>query len=298
MDLDQLALYFNRPAAASADLCAECGVGMENSEEDAGFVVCPQCGIMRQCDISADITEQGNAKVRMKTGGGSRVYNISQENSQSQLAALVAEFTARHREYKGPAIPAMITARVARAYNDLQKLTASGVVCASFRGNVKGQILAAMIYFMCLRSGISRTKKEVKMFMGLEHNSGIAQGEHIVRKLHTHGFIDIVTEESAKTMAQRFLEALGIPNGADFIADCVDVADKHFLCSASHLASKVDGALWVFIRYSRLRISDAEIEAKVTTRKSTFMKFAAVILSREYFPLFLPVFEAHGVPFV
>lgn len=297
MDLDQLALYFNHHNATIVDMCAECGVSMENSEDDAGFVVCPNCGIMRVCE-TVDMSEQGNAKVRMKRAGGSRVYNISQENSQSQLATLVEEFTARHREYKGPAIPAMITARVARAYNDLQKLTANGIICASYRGSVKGQILAAMIYFMCLRNGISRTKKEVKEFMGLEHNSGIAQGEKLVRKLHALGYIDIVTDESAMTMALRFLEALSIPNGAEFIAGCVNVADKNFICTTCQLASKVAGALWVYVRYSRLRISDEEIEAKVTTRKSTFIKFAAAILSRDYFELFLPVFEENNVPFV
>lgn len=298
MDLDQLALYFNKPADASADMCDECGVSMELSEDDAGFIVCPLCGRMSHCDVASDISEQGNAKVRMKTGGSSRVYNISQENSQSQLAALIAEFTAHHRVYTGPAIPTMITARVARDYNNLQKLTAAGTISASYRGNVKGQILAAMIYFTCLRNRISRTKKEVKAFMGLEHNSGISQGERIVRKLHSHGVIDIVEEESAATMAARFLEALGIVGGIEFIAGCVAMADKYFLCTACQLASKVNGALWVYIRYSRLRISDEEIEAKVTTRRSTFMKFADAILSREYFPLFLPVFEEHGVPFV
>lgn len=298
MDLDQLALYFNKPTATAADVCDECNIPMENSEDNTGFVVCPLCGVMRVCDPTADITEQGNAKVRMKTGGVSRVYNMSQENSQSQLSALIAEFTARHREYKGPGIPAMITARVARTYNDLQKQTAAGVISASYRGNVKGQILAAMIYFTCLRNGISRTKKEVKAFMGLEHNSGISQGEGIVRKLHSHGVIDVVADESAAAMAARFLEALGIVGGAEFIADCVETADKYFLCTACQLASKVDGALWIYIRFSRLRISDDEIEAKVTTRKTTFMKFAHAVLSREYFPLFLPVFERHGVNFI
>jgi len=298
MDLDQLEFYLNKTETTPSDICGQCNIRMEMSEEDAGFIVCPSCGCMTICDATTGAGEQGNAKVRIKTGGSSRVYNISQVNFQSQMAALLAEFTARHRVYTGPAIPTMITALVARDYNELQKLTAAGTISASYRGNIKGQILAIMIYFRCLRNGISRTKKEVKSFMGLEHNSGISQGERIVRKLHANGVIDIVEEETATTIALRFLEALGIDGGAEFIAECVETADKYFICAACQLASKVDGALWIYIRFSRLDISDELIESKVTTRKSTFMKFANKILSNEYFPLFLPIFEKHGVPFL
>jgi hypothetical protein len=299
---DNVSKFFEQQRAEEAgmdvDICGDCGVRMETSEREDGAVVCPGCGVMRQFE-AFEPTERVNSKFSVGVGPNRRYLNLTQSYQPVQLNNLVAYFTARHREYKGEmTIPATITAIVAKTYNELQKLTADGIINASYRGNVKDQILAALIYFTCLKHGIARSRREVKEFMGLDHTSGITQGEAIVRGLNANGHIDVVVTETAGIRAARYLEALKIPTGVEFIADCVSFAEDNFLCVQSQLNSKVVGALWLFIRYSRINVTDDEIEAVAGTRRSTFMKFVSLVMSREYFPAFVPIFERNHVPLV
>lgn len=334
---------FGMDAAAVAppperhNYCGDCDCAMELHESEYH---CPSCGIIIEylADAVVDHTDTTAANIRISTGKQrGRFYNVSTSYVHAQLKLIKDQLTACALAWRGDAISQNILDAAAAAYNAIQRtveVDENGVVHKFVRrGNIKNEVLAAFLYYECIRAGTTRKKKDIAKFIQLS-SDGFSRGDDIYRTVCRDNGMPIPVEiEPMDDFIERYLEALGLiencqlgitaatsyggaaaTTGHDdtaaaaepernaegdryrgFIRDLVRLSERRRIGMNSHVSSKVVGALFILITQLQLPISLADLEAATdNTKKSTFMKFITAVKSNML--VFRPVYKQYNVP--
>ena len=302
-------LLFANPApddtSTEPNFCTDCNLPMEISGADE--YQCTVCGRAQNIfvDSCADHESASASSIKIGTGAHKgRYYNFTGDYSKVQLKAIQSQLSKCRSTYRGNAFSHDILAAVALRYNEIQKLefhddSAADAKPKKFvkRGAIKNEIIAALMYYECIRKGVVRKKRDIAEFMGLEHD-GFSRGDSILRNLHAMQKIDLpMDEEPIEGFVDRYLETLNIesPVNSSFIISLVDRSENERIGMSSQLSSKVVGALWVLILRTKLPITSQQLEkAADGIKKNTFMKFYKEVYGNISF--FTDIFAAHNVP--
>jgi hypothetical protein len=271
-EINRLDKLFSEPVHANKNgkECSECG-GVMMKVTDG--MQCELCGkTKRMSDTVNDAATCGK--------------NYNAINYQKLQAKNIRDLLTQNKGITGIDIHRNILTAAAKTYNEIQTLTKDetdidGKVIKSKkyikRGNVKNEILAALIYFECLKQGFGVKKQEIASFMRLS-KSGFSNGESEVLRLHSEGRISISLEsEIISSFARKYLEKMGlidVPNYYDFVVKIVDRSIRYRVGTSNTVNSKVIGTISLLVEKEGLDITHQQIETTCDeTRKNTFLKF-------------------------
>lgn len=295
--------------------CPNCKIPMTISNNEYH---CEECGLSTAAIGSDDVSlEATPGAIRIGSGPNKgRFYNYGGDYARTQRQAIMKQLTLNANEYTGSPFPPNILARTATIYNTIQKLTApieavptpDGLVVMRneaaelprknvWRGDIKDEILAGIIYFVCIDESAFRKKGDIAEFMHLP-SKGFSRGEEILRMLHAEGNVEIpVCEVGITGFTDRYLEALGLddPRYELFITEICNLSEAKKMGMSSKMSSKVVGTLWIIIENCRLGITLEKLDkATDKTKKSTFIKFSRVV--KENMGTFGPIFDKYKIP--
>lgn len=287
--------------------CPDCNIPMELSNNE---FICPTCCLIQNfiADSVKDHSESTSGNIRITTGTyKGKYYNVTSDYTRTQRKFIENQLMRNNSTYIGPAIAKDILIKASAGYNNIQKLIIeeefnpeSGATSQKKfvrRGNIKDEVLAAFVYFECIRANATRKKKDIAAFMKLSTN-GFSRGEDILRTLKAEAKIDIpVDADPNEDFVDRYLEALNLEKSEykGFILSLVNLSEKHNIGMHSHISSKIVGAIWILIQQLNLPITAVALEkAADNTKKNTFVKFQMAV--QKTMPLFVPVFLKYGVP--
>lgn len=271
--------------------CDDCNIAT-NFDASQSVWSCSQCGMVQsQIGNTQDCFEDSTGTLKVGIGNRRRnYYNVTQDYSKIQKTAIAAQLSTNNDQYSGPKIPKNILAEVAEEYNKIQKITVNetdlhGNITGNKkfvkRGHIKDEMLGALIYYMCIKAGITRKRRDVAAFMKLP-NKSISRGECELRELHANGKIKIpVNVEPNEDFVDRYLEALGLDSDGtvheryrEFILELVEESVKKCVGVGSLSSSKIVGAMWIVITALDLGIDSAKLEQSCDKiRKNTWMRF-------------------------
>lgn len=291
--------------------CEDCRIPLQHT--GPACAECPKCHRIYE-GVTESTTHENSASSSIrrtsKKRGVTRYYHysITSDYSKTQRQQIFEQLNNNNNTYAGPKFSRDVLQRVATTYNDIQKSANAGEVLGNVapgkkfvrRGNIKDQILCALIHYECIRAGCTRKKKDIADMMRMPVN-GFSEGDSIVRTLNCAGVISLpIDTEPFADFVYRYMEALGIDaaQNADtlrlFVLDIVGASEREKIGMNSQLSSKVVGALWAAIVAWKLPITSAALErASDNIKKSTFMKFYKCVLAER--EVFGPIYEQYGV---
>ena len=290
--------------------CPDCNDTMESIGID---YQCKSCGLtVSNGTLSAHGTGDSNGgSIKVTTGASRGKYrNVNSNYSKTQKKNILSQLYYQQEQFTGAKFPRNVLNAAAEQYNLIQKKIKldidttdeklDGTDKKKFvrRGNMKDEILAALIYFEGIRENNIRKRKDIAVFMGLS-TCGFSRGEDIIRDLEAEGHIDIpVDDEPIDGFAGRYLEALEIDNihYVNFIIDIVQRSNEKKIGMGSQISSKVVGAIWAIIVKLGLEINAHQLEKCAdNTKKNTFIKFYKLIDSN--INLFADIFRKYEIPY-
>lgn len=255
--------------------CPDCKIPMT---VDSTSYICDQCGLITDT-VEID-TSSFDASVGKSRGGKGKQYHKPTEYAKTQIATIMAQLTQCANNYKGPPIPRDILHRVALEYNKLQQIRFDNPDGSKTkfvrRGDIKNEILTALLASECAKSGVARKEQEYAQFIGLSSN-GFSRGSGILRELSADNFITLPEEVyTVDSIMNPYLERLGLDTDENraFIRRIIEASYEHVVAMDSHLNSKVVACIRLIIVKNKLDIKDSTLEqATGNTKKNTYMKF-------------------------
>ena len=289
------------PLELNQNCCPECDKPMSINGLD---YICLSCGYT--CQMEADMEKNHcdtiNGPIKIHTGSHSgRWYNLTNDYAKTQHKMIKDKLASLESQYKGNAFPQNVLNETAERYNAIQKLVIDDEIKGEkkfvSRGNIKDEILAAILFFVCIKHGTNRKKDDIAKFMCLA-NKGFAKGEDKLRDLSAEGKFEIpVNENLLLGFVERYLEALNIenPRYAGFIIDIVQRSEEKKIGMNCQLSSKIVGAIYILIIKCKLDITDAKLESATdNTKKNTFVKLSKIVASN--IRLFADIFDKYEIP--
>ena len=323
-------------AANGADTCASCG----------GSLCCDVDGLRRTCDacghvVDGDSTDSvddamrpapGAARLRcVGAGSSSLMPNLfrsgSSDTTETQRRLIKEEYSKYGIAYQSETlktIPADICLLATNYYNEVQK------VCVR-RAENKKRIMAACLYYACLKEGYSPSKADIASYMQVE--GGIAGGLNFIRDKVADGLVSINIAAECQPLSAKintifaniFTNADGTPSATiedqlplrAAVLDVVEFADRFHIGTSSHLHSKVASATFEVLRRAALaESSGADLSAGAHAAASRVMRtqsldsfcstlsaFGArettlkrfLIELAAYHSKFAPIYKKHGI---
>lgn len=202
-----------------------------------------------------------------------------------------------------------ILANVARIYNEIQRKASAAGVPFVKRGDVKNEILAAIMFSECAK-GEQRSKREIAEIMGLR-TDGFSRGyEQLVRQSALgNATLDTDKQICDNKIRYYYKKTLGVfleqqfdaylqdeqlachresiirtrdalsDVYVRFIRSIVSHSIKYHIGTQSQLQSKVVGAIWFIVRVMRYPITASQIDVMSSgIKKGTFLKFSRDII--------------------
>lgn len=196
---------------------------------------------------------------------------------------------------------------VAQIYNDIQRKSLAKGSPFVRRGDVKNEILAAILFVECSKSE-QRSKKEIAEMMSL-HTDGFSRGYEQLLRQSAEGNVSLdddmkICENKIAFYYKKTLGAyidasmttLPLEAGHDgsaivpvrelldqmylrFIRRVISCSIKHHIGVQSQLQSKIVGAIWFIIVAMQYPITTQQIDAMSGgIKKGTFIKFSRAII--------------------
>lgn len=310
-DDNKQVLALSSKDALRYNYCKNCEIPMELIAE--GYQ-CEVCGVILNLTMqTSDHTETSNGILKI-TSGSSRgsFYHYNVDSVKLRKKVILQQLKAKKNEYAGPAISEDILEKTADAYVDIQvkckesRESKEQVTPAPqeknfvHRSGIKDEIIAAILYFECVKAGMMRKRKDIVAFMRLS-TSGFSRGESILRGLHSRGIYMIPTarEALAEDFVGRYLEALKIDNAryCCFVTEIVEMSERLNIGILSHVSSKVVGTIWLLIVNEGLNISISTLESLADkTKKNTFARFTDEVI--KYMGAFKDIFIKYNISMV
>ncbi len=269
----------------SHNICPDCKCTMDTRGTD---YQCGQCGYTTTNEtIGEPDREASGGRIRITTGvNKGRYRNINNDYSRTQIKNIYDQLRQLQLHYVGAKISLDVLGSVAERYNAIQRLIKStdavdgGKQKFVRRGDIKNEILAALIYFECIRQNNPRKRPDIATFMNL-HVQGFSRGEDTLRDLAANGFFDMPSCDHIVGYTERYFEALRIecPRYDAFVIGCTRRSTERNIGVSSQISSRVAGAIYIVIVQCKLATTVAELErAADNTKKNTFMKFYKAVM--------------------
>jgi hypothetical protein len=275
----------SKRGAQPGDVCPDCGVDLL---VQGMAYECPQCSRMFEAAdledvISVSTPERPGAKAsrgRLRVvGKDSRYYQPDLDrtspgdSSEVQKKSTYQELLRYNNEYSergGNPFPKDVLKSVAEEYNVVQKQ------CVK-RSQMKKQILAALVYHICLTKGFSRSKSEAAQLMKLVTN-GISKGSVFLRSVGEDSEMEINMncDRRGPHINSTFAQ-LDMVEGVKCYRDAVDAlvrrAEEAHIGTRSILRSKIIAATFEVLRRAKVKITIDEMSTKCKIRKHTIHRF-------------------------
>lgn len=238
------------------------------------------------------------------SGEGANIVNIGAEDKSGEKLI---------KNFDGVRIPRSIIPIIVDRYMDIIKLeldeiSADGTYVGKKkfvkRGNVKKEILGALIYYECLGKRIPFKKKEIAALLFLP-KEGIAHGEEILRSLAAESKINLPRADNVvNDYIDRYFKAFETEVDADHILrsenckgcvrEIVGAARKNGVGINMIDTTRITGTIWMLttvvegqeISYTLLEKSCRGV------KKNTFQRFSKDLIAR--FDKFRPIIEKWG----
>lgn len=278
--------------------CGDCRKNMDLVGEN---YICGDCGRVEKYYEQGSEKQLSNTRLVIRTSrGNTSTYNHTHDHSAQRLQELIKTFDANSRQYTGPAIPPAVLHKTAQIYIELDnKAKTVKDLRLRYRGGNKSQILARMIYYICIREGIHRTFSEIATFMQMPQKTRCATGENIIRKLQAAKIIDVVVDETPQIIAGRYLELFQLsPHLSEFVGEVIKIAQECNIMMQSRMISKTIGVVWLLCCRFRAKITLESFEGITGVRATTFSVFINLITNDENFLAFYPLYKKYAVPLI
>ncbi len=286
----------------SDNYCRDCGIPMEFNQCSDEYT-CRKCLLIIKSagGINDDVCAENS--IRINNGNSSRYYG-SCSNKELQLKKINSHLKIKSQNNTGFKISEDIIKKAAIIYNEIQNLEVdeNGLIgCNNVKKIVKkergDEIIAALIYFICIQNKTPRKKRDIARFMQLG-TEGFSKGEDLVRQLCKNSIISGITVDGDTTedFIERYLETLNIFNeeNKDFVNEFVRVSEEQNLLLKSKISSKVVGSIWILIKSKQLKITAKQLEtATDNCRRNTYIKFCKATI--DYIDLFKPIYESFNI---
>lgn len=279
--------------------CPDCNVSMNQSGVGNEYH-CPSCGLIKKIIGSSSVDDFSS---NVKTFSG----KIGSYTSYQQKE-IIKTLLFNNNENSSFKIPRDILLKTVEKYHSIQNILIeeeeNGITKEKKfvkRGQVKDCVLAKLLYYECMASGIARRQKDLAEFMGLESN-GLSKGDNILKKLEYNNLITLPKEQDqTESYISRYFETLSIDkdNYKKFIYDIIQLANKRKIGRSSISCSKVVGSIWFLICYQStiddtLNISKERLElACDNIRSNTFTNFSKEL--EKNLQYFLGLFLKHNI---
>lgn len=306
------------------NVCSSCYIIMEVQGD---FYICSRC----RCRVESD-NHISTESYSFKSRDSRRYYSSSDPSSEQRSGVYESLVEHRERYLKAiaekcglPYIPnsslvdgssrlcgfapsTEILIKVANIYHDIQRKSSANGSTFTKRGEVKNDILAAILFFECIKGDQMRNKREIATMMslgrdgfsrGLEHLRRQAAVGHITlysieqlcRHMITYYFrvtlgaymdeqvrvVESRNESYATETIRMIKETRAI--FVRFVYYVIKRAIKYHINEQSQLQSKIIGAIWFVIQQEHYPITAQQIdEATGGIKKNTFLKFSRAII--------------------
>lgn len=266
--------------SAEADrvgFCKECGnamsvIGSTEYRCDCGYIT---EGFEKEEHGAAEGT--GSA-IRVTSGGKTRYYSAPVDQLAVQHKSLQEHMAKKMAAYAGPPFRQNIVASAVAQYNKIQRAARDDTSAGKKflrRGAIKDEMLAAIIYYECIREGVARRKADVAALMHLQ-GSGFSQGESIVRELVSQGIIDLpIDQESPAGYVRRYLDLLNIDEKWEkLVVDLYEISNAKRIGTQALMTTRIVAFIWLLIEQLGLKIDSATVEAACDNiRANTFRRY-------------------------
>lgn len=297
--LASLTQYRPKTISKQSNICDDCNAEMFLISDE---YMCQFCGLIKCNELPSMIpSEASNNTLRISTGANKgKYYYVLGDYSKLQYKIVLDQLLSKYKENCQSNITLDVLISTATKYNNIQKyvLDEDNKKFVK-RGNVKDEILAAILYHECNSKKISLKRSEIASFMKLS-TLGFAKGDDILFNLKARGLFEIVHQtdnETIENFLNRYLANLQIDNEfyRDFVTDLVNESERIKMCMNSQLSSKIVGALWIIITKCKLPITSQKLEECADKiKKTTFIKFYKVVI--ENMDLFVHIFAKYNIP--
>lgn len=284
------------------NFCPDCDVAMIISQSE---YQCPNCGQLSQfiADVGKEHEEgvSGNIKITSGSARG-KIFTFNPDYSRTQHKYVLDQLKHNNNQYTGNKFSPKLLRMAADMYNHIQKTASGDEGKFVRRGDIKDELIAACLYYVCIQEGASRRKGDVAEMMRLPAR-GFSRGEDILRELHNDGIIEIPADKDPyKDFLERYLESLNLDKSAEydryrqFVLDLVEESERLKIGMNSQIGSKIVGALSILIQQLKLNITDKDLEkAADKTKKNTYDKFRKAVFDN--LRVFSSVFDKHNIPY-
>jgi len=286
-------------ADSQYNFCPDCKTSMETSGTN---YQCAQCGYTTSNEtIGEPDRAASGGRIPISTGANKgRFRNINNDYSHTQIKNIFDQLKQLQLHYTGAKISLDILKSVAERYNAIQKLIKNASEHGQKfvrRGDIKNEILAALIYFECIRQNNPRKRADIATFMCLVVQ-GFSRGEDTLRDLAASGFFDLPECDHIVGYTERYFEALRIENPQydRFVIAIVRRSTERNIGVSSQISSRIAGTIYIVITRCKLATTVAELErAADNTKKNTFMKFYKAVM--ENIIEFADIFREFGIAY-
>ncbi len=284
-ELDRLAKEARVPTVAGIirdDYKMCCGVYGQIAD---GFILCIKCGIERPWNeneynsitsIDLNYTTSSNSYTRFNIVGRGCQAN------QRMYMQVCANYELYRNNFNRKEIMTRIfqsgkkisVTVIEDAVEIFEQIKQRGYV---FRGNGKWSVIAACLFYTCIKHGLTKTPREIAAIMSIP-DKFLSHGDKIMQELNELGVISIPTIfRPIGDYIDQFFPQLGIPmKYKDFVIALVARAEKKHLNihSESRTTTKCIGAIYMLCkRVPSLRhIKKEHISTVCGISKSTFIR--------------------------
>jgi hypothetical protein len=260
------------------NMCSDCSVIMT---QRLGGLECPTCG--RCLTVTGDNIKESldyiDSYVKINRKG--RIYSSVTDYAKMQKKVNLAILTECNEKYKKLSTSSNGTVTIDKIADDI--LNEAADTCTAIqklvidevdesgntikqkkfvkRGNIKRELIAACLYYTCLKNLDGRKRTSIAEFMML-NTQGFSNGEHALRDLSNAGKIPLSTNiDPAPAFATRYLKKLNMYNANryNFILDLIDYTFENSICISTILSTKVVGCIWLLNIYEGLKLTPTDI---------------------------------------
>lgn len=201
--------------------------------------------------------------------------------------------------------------KCASIYHDIQRKVHENGETFTKRGDVKNEILAAILFFECIKNEEMRNKREIAELMGLP-SDGFSRGFEQLRrqasknnitfyredKLCAHmivyyfrtilgTYLDmqismIINSNYPQNYIQSAIQTINLARDlfVRFIRRIIKCSNKYHIGINSQPQSRIVGTIWLIVNIEKYSITSQQIDvASGGIKKGTFLKFSRVILT-------------------
>jgi transcription initiation factor TFIIIB Brf1 subunit/transcription initiation factor TFIIB len=270
-----------------------CNIQMMSTEN--GFIACSKCNNTKPIYGDYDL-DHVNVCIPQTIAVGKKAYQYAKLLHRTNKC----DYDKMRDKYIGDIINRMYNASKIKLMPDItydaRMMCLSIMKVKTYRTKVLREVMAACLYYACIKAGQLRRPKEIASFAGLE-TDGFSIGDSIVIEMSKKGVVDIKTNiNPAKSYIRLNMQKLGIykKEHENFAYNIVCTAQKYNIAINSMSYSKSIGAIYLITEQLYPNLTLDTITKECDIHHNTIRKFTSEVKS--YFSYFRNIYIAFKIP--